>query len=71
MNQNEIRDNYKHITEELKILQSIGVYNKSKIEELIFKKKKLQEDCQHPNLEEINVDNDKVYICKDCKKIIY
>lgn len=71
MNRSEIYLEYKRIVQELKFLQSLGLYNKEKIEKLQLEKEELQNKCPHLEKEMIKVDEEVIYICKDCKKIIY
>ena len=65
----EIRDEMQHILDELKLLQSFGVYSREKIEELMNSRKELQELCPHENVKELEENH--IYMCEDCKKMFY
>lgn len=66
---NPIRDEMQHILDELRLLQSFGVYSREKIEELTNRRKELQELCPHNNMREIEPEH--IYMCEDCKKMFY
>jgi len=61
-----IKDEMQHILEELKLLQSFGVYNRKKIDELMKRRKELQELCTHEQVTVYPEQN--VAICEDCGK---
>ena len=65
-----IKEEMQHILEELKILQSYGVYNRNKINELKARRTELQNICPHENVKEIPGEEG-VFMCEDCGKILY
>ena len=72
MTQLEIKEAMQKVLYELKVLQSMGTYNRQQIDTLNARRKELQSICKHPNAYILNVsENETVSICEDCQKILY
>ena len=72
MTQLEIKEAMQKVLYELKVLQSMGTYNRQQIDTLNARRKELQSICKQPNTYTLNVsENETISICEDCQKILY
>lgn len=72
MTPEEIKDKIRKNLDNLLFYQSIGVYNREKIDKLKAERKDLQAICPHEHQEHVvdTFSNDSYTICTDCGKVL-
>lgn len=71
MTPEEIKTKLKKNLDDLLFYQSIGVYNRDKIDKLKEERKYLQDVCPHTHQKSVTDEQSNIYtICLDCGKVL-